>query len=145
MFDELIDGKNNYSQAPRMIPRFSKRDKGKTQVLLSLWNSTNNEIAENIKVANKACFKLWNSTDDILYNFGMALMDELDKYVWSWLRISKLDQIQDESKENIKEPSEINKEDLNKFFTVPVKLATLSNDYVQKVLKYMKRDIYRTI
>ena len=128
-----------------MIPRFSKRDKGKTQVLLSLWNSTNNEIAENIRVANKACFKLWNSIDDILYNFGMALMDELDKYVWSWQRISKLDQIQDESKENIKEPSEINKEDLNKFFTVPVKLATLSNDYVQKVLKDLKRDIYKTI
>ena len=80
--------------------------------------------------------------------FGMALMDELDKYVWSWLRISKLDQIQDESnesKENIKELLEINKEDLNKFFTVPVKLATISNDYVQNVLKHLKRDIYKTI
>ena len=40
---------------------------------------------------------------------------------------------------------EINKEDFNHFFTVPVKLATLSHDYVQNVLKDLKRDIYKSI
>ena len=46
ILDELVYWHKHFSQAPSTLPRFSQRDKGNNQVLLSSWKSSCEEIKE---------------------------------------------------------------------------------------------------
>jgi hypothetical protein len=63
---------------PFDLPRFDNRDKKKTQVMLDTWKSSCEDIEETIEATTKICFRLWNSSDDLLEKFGMPVMDELE-------------------------------------------------------------------
>ena len=77
--------------------------------------------------------------DTILDKFTMVEMDELNQVVPSQIHIFEIEKILDQSKESIDPLSENSKDILNKFMTVPSKPATLTDAYVQRVHKDLKK------
>lgn len=144
-FDQLVDWQKQYKEVPESIPRLDQREKGKAQVLLDSWKRVCDEINDDITISTKACYKLWNSADDILEEFGMPVMEELSQAVPSKLRVADVDQKRDTSTKLIKQLTEINKDVLNSFLVSPIRLATLSDDYVQWLGKDLKQKVIEKI
>lgn len=144
-FDQLVDWQKLYKEAPESIPRLDQREKGKAQLLLDSWKIVCDEINDDITISTKACYNLWNSVDDILEEFGMPVMEELSQAAPSKLRVADVDQKRDTSTELIRQLTEVNKDVLNSFLVSPIRLATLSDDYVQQLGKDLKREVIEKI
>jgi hypothetical protein len=62
----------------------------KDQILFDSFKEIFDEVQEAQELATKACFRIWNSSDELLEDFGMETMDKLDEVGLSELRLKEV-------------------------------------------------------
>jgi thiol-disulfide isomerase/thioredoxin len=81
----------------------------KPQVFLDIWKTSCEDIDKIVKITTKACFRLWNLENEILDQFDMPKMDELNQEVPKKIQIVEVEQTKFESKQSIEQIGEMNK------------------------------------
>jgi hypothetical protein len=76
-FDKIMYWQGIHKETPTDLFRFTRKEQGKTQILMDNWKNSYQDVKETISLTNKSCARMWNYTDEFLEQFKMPVMDEL--------------------------------------------------------------------
>jgi hypothetical protein len=106
------------------MPLYTTRNKIKDQVLFDPWKPLLEDIQSIQKIVTKAYKKLWNASNDLLEEFRMEIMPNIDNATPSLLRIAELEEKREFSQKVIEQLTKSNKEALNEYLMKLIKLIT---------------------
>jgi uncharacterized protein Yka (UPF0111/DUF47 family) len=111
---------------------------GKNQILMDGWKKSWKDMKETIHLSNKACASMWNYVDELLEQFKIPVMDEITQVGPIKLRITKVEDKIDNSKQAIEKLIEVNKDILSQYLIQPIKQASYTNDFENKIHRDLK-------
>jgi len=75
-FEKIIYWQEIHEETLSNLFRFTKNEQRKTQMLMDGWKKLFLYVKETISLSNKACVKMWNSTNELLEQFDMLVNEE---------------------------------------------------------------------
>jgi hypothetical protein len=94
-FDIIVYWKSVYSNPPSTLPLYTTKQKIKYQVLFDTWKPLLEDIKRIQKTVTKTYKRLWNAYDELLEEFGMDIMPNIDDVSPSEVRIEEVDERRD--------------------------------------------------
>jgi hypothetical protein len=77
-FDRIVDWKSVYQNPPSTLPLYTARQKIKDQVLFDTWKPLLEDIKSIQKIVKNSYKRLWNASDELLEEFEMDIMPNID-------------------------------------------------------------------
>jgi hypothetical protein len=140
-FDRIVDWQSVYKNPPDTLPLYTTRQKIKDQVLFDTWKPLLEDIQSIQKIVTKEYKRLWNASNEILEEFIMEIMPNIDDAALGELRITEVEEKRESSLKVIEQLTEVNKEILNDYLMKPIKLITLAKNFIKKTEADLKLEV----
>jgi hypothetical protein len=121
-----------YQQPLSTFPLYTTRKKIKDQVLFDTWKPLLEYIRNIQKTMTNAYKRLWNASDELLEEFIMQIMPNIDDVDPCEMRIAEVEENRDVNQEVIEQLTEVGKVVLIDYLMKQMKLITLAKDFIKK-------------
>jgi hypothetical protein len=78
-YDHIINWKDICDNPPNTLPVYTTKQKIKDQMLLNAGKYSLNNMKSTQEMVEQACRRLWRASDDLLEQFRMETMEDLEK------------------------------------------------------------------